>query len=450
MALPPPRQRISPAKIDTRPAKDGSLRYTARIVDPAVSGRGYQTLGTKATEWEAERLIDEAWRRIEQGLPAKEQAAAQFLEANHPRKDRIPFNQFVDEVFLTQLDVRDATRKDYTIAGGHLKNYFGTRPLSDITNPDVRRFIAEFRLDKNGKERAPNTRRKVAQRLRQVFNVAVAEGYIQSAAHPYRADVGRLNRLPSRPASEHENLLPHHVAVTILGVLEKQVKTSDDEVWVREAEFWLRLLDFAMWSGLRLSELLGLTIDDLVDTGEVRVRRQWGWNIHAKQHDDYFTALKSIHASRKVPLRKDLYDRTHTWALRLMEEKAPEALLFPRPTDTGWALWGSPSYFHRKYNEMSAKVYALYVEERKKRGWEAPNTEQVMTQNFHQYRHLYAAICLAEEKFDVNTVSKWLGHHSPAFTYEVYSGLVRSVADDAYRKMRELGAQGGQVDLLKD
>ncbi len=494
MELPPRNQRPFAISIEARQTK-GSKKFYIRITDPAAPDEPPLNFGQKPTRDEA---VAEATRIIV--LFNEGHSLVSLLPKNHPKrkaaaaprtpvsKGDIPLGEFIDDVYLRSLGVRDSTRSDYQVACDHIKNYiyatsadgkplfWKDRPLSSITTDEIHRFNTDYQNDTAGtflikvwrkgervwvlndgtRPHASNTCRKVAQRIRHIFNYAVAYNYLKPEQHPYRSGIGKMNKLPERPSLDTTCPLSHEALDKMLAILKAESRANGE--WGREADFWYHLIGTALWSGLRLSELLGLQRDDLLDHRlRLNVDTQWGWATIKKEvkkkdgekqviAEGVFVTPKSKASVRTVPLEEGVYKQLTEWARKMRKEKAPDELLFPRPLPDAitekkglWGHWGSSSNFHRRFTEMQEKVWGLYLEEMAKNPWEEPFSKKKMIGKFHSLRHAYASICLSELLLDPNSVSAWLGHASVAFTYEVYSGLIDSVHDDAAKKMRNAG-----------
>lgn len=503
MELPPLKDRPFAISIERRSVKNGE-KYYIRIKDP-ISPHKWLNFGQKTTRDEA---VKEAVRLIflyEEQPSERRSLAALLPEAQKKRlpeppkpvgKSDIPLGEFIDDIYLRSLDIRDSTKSDYRGACDRIKNYiyatsadgkplfWKDRPLNSITTDEIHRFNADYQNDTAGtflvrvwrkgervwvlndgtKPHASNTCRKFAQRIRHIFNYAVAYDYLKPEQHPYRPGIGKMNQLPERPSLDTTCPLSHEALDKMLAILNAESRATGE--WGREADFWYHLIGTALWSGLRLSELLGLQRDDLLDHRlRLNVDTQWGWATIKKEvkkkggkkqskeddkpvyiHEGVFVTPKSKASVRTVPLEEGVYKQLTEWAQKMRKEKAPDELLFPRPlpdliTEKKglWGHWGSSSNFHRRFTEMQEKVWGLYLEEMAKKPWEEPFPKKKMIGKFHGLRHTYASICLSELLLDPNSVSAWLGHANVAFTYEVYSGLIDSVHDDAAMKMRNAG-----------
>jgi len=503
--LRPRKDRPLAVGIARRNPKDpNDQRHTLRITDPETKER--LNFGDKPSKNDAVKEAERIFVLYEEGrsllslLPVgnKERKALE-PEPKARAKGDIPLGEFIDDVYLPSLNVEPSTLADYQVACERIKNYVDDvaeldsegnplrwkfKPLNTITNGEIHRFLNAFRsntpekffaktsktdntytLNTGGKRRSKNYQRKVAQRVRHIYTIAVRQGYIPSSEHPYKDE-----RLPKRPSLENDPRLVQEAVEDMLRILKRESERDDwttleDVLWGREAEVWYHLILTAMWSGLRVSELLGLQYTDLLTKSyEVSVDTQWGWNAKKDAHiSERLVGLKSKHSTRAVPMPKPIFTEVWEWAERV-REVTPEELIFPRPSiprpssdnplrQIGWGYWGSSSNFHRKYAEMQDRVWGLYEEDYKKKTAKSgrvtvKHSRSQMMQIFHEYRHLWASICIVTLNLDLMSVYKWAGHHSPAHTAEVYARLVRQVHDKAADKMRGAVIPQKQTSIL--
>ena len=93
-----------------------------------------------------------------------------------PALGRCTFAAWAEEWAATVVDLRPSTRdRDLRAVRVHLVPCFGEMPLAKITNPMVKRFIAEMLA---AGDHAPSTVRKVGQVLAKVMRSAVDAGLI--------------------------------------------------------------------------------------------------------------------------------------------------------------------------------------------------------------------------------------------------------------------------------
>lgn len=454
-------------------------KWTAQIKDPATGKR--ISLGTFEKRAQAKDALADAEDRLRHNEPVREQP--------ENVKGAIPFNEFV-EIFLHsgEIDVAEDTRKQYETACKWMTLYFtkvlrkDTRatnedapaqvrdvapPLNSITAEDIAGFNAWFRYEADpetgehviGKDtgdkllRSANYRRKTAQRVRQLFTVAVKHDYIAASAHPYTRE---RSKLPPPPKEVLRAVLEHKAADKILETLDVLRQKQETETERMEAEYWANLLGCALVSGLRMSEICGLQIKHLKPaTKSIEVEQQWAWNAHGTTRDTLFRPPKSKRSNRNVPLTEANFDTLWRWATYIRQVPSPHDLLFPRPNalrrdasdGSGWGLWGSRSHFTKRYNDMMHVVWDHYLASQKDTPWETmPFSEEQIRVNFHEWRHCFAVACLREGLVDADSVSAWLGHFSAAFTYQVYSRYVGD--EEGNRQKLELAFRRQPPDLF--
>ena len=173
----------------------------------------------------------------------------------------------------------------------------------------------------------------------------------------------------------------------------------------------------ALYTGLRISELLGLTWDDVdFDRGVIHVRAQLSRTHRGEPARR--VAPKTAASVREVPLVAQL--------ARLL---APHELATPFAAGTDWVFATSRGTPYGQRNvarrclTRAAKLAGL-----KEDGWPPLR--------FHDLRHVFASHLIVDLGLDVAQVSRILGHASPTITLSVYTHLF----DDA-RHAREIREQ---------
>jgi integrase len=179
------------------------------------------------------------------------------------------------------------------------------------------------------------------------------------------------------------------------------------------------VLATAVFTGLRQSELLGLTWADVdLDAGIVRVRRQ------LDRGGGGYSEPKTPRAKRDVVLMPSL-------VTVLREHKL--ASVYSGPADPVFATrTGRPLYYR---NLIRALRLALA-----KAGLESDGRPRL---RFHDLRHTYASLLIAQG-LNIAFIANQLGHASPAFTLHVYGGLFDR-AEHASRARDRLEAAFGEM-----
>jgi integrase len=272
---------------------------------------------------------------------------------------------------------------------------FGARRIDSIMPRDVERWVADLGPV------MPSTVKHAIFPLSATMNYARKHRLIQS--NPCQ-DVDRPTRLPTgREKREGHFITRAQVAAVAAKVAET------------EPVYGL-LVRFAAGTGLRRSEIAGLRVRDLPRERprEVRVERM----VERRAGRQWVVQEpKSPRSRRWVPILDDelLHDLGQYLDNHPRRDER-DAQLWPGkfrsgPLNYGGAeLWNAGSFYKHVFVPAVTAV-----------GLPADPHSGV---RFHDLRHTCASQWLADGQ-DMFSVSRWLGHHSIAFTYEVYGHVAK-------------------------
>jgi integrase len=303
-----------------------------------------------------------------------------------------------DTWIAAQTNLRPNTVKIYTWAiEKHIKPRLGDRRIATVTTDDVSDLIAK--LQAAGLK--PWSIRAVMTPLSRILGHSTRRGTIGS--NP----VKRLER-GERPS-------PKKTEMRILNRDEiGRLLASAD------ATLYKPLFSTAVFSGLRVGELLGLTWGDVdFDAGLLHVRKQLDDDTRTR------VELKTEHAVRDVMLIPAL-GRT------LREHR----LASPFSSDVD-LVFCSPVGKGLDRHNVSRRGLAAAV----KKATLAEPTRAKIT--MHQLRHCFASLLVAQG-LNVVFVSRQLGHASPAITLNVYAHLFDQ-AEHATKASAQLEAAFGGI-----
>ena len=272
---------------------------------------------------------------------------------------------------------------------------FGARRIDSITSLDVEQWVAELGPV------MPGTIKHAIFPLSATLNYARKHGLIQS--NPCEV-VDRPKRLPTG----REKREGHFLSRAEVGALAAKVAE-------KEPVYGL-LVRFAAGTGLRRSEIAGLRVRDLrLARREVHIERMaertYPGGVWVVQEP------KSKHSTRGVPiLDDDLLDALDSYLAAHPRRDELDAPLWPAkfrsgPLDyAGDELWNAGSFYKHVFVPAVAAV-----------GLPADPHTGV---RFHDLRHTCGSQWLADG-IDMFSVSRWLGHHSIAFTDAVYAHVAK-------------------------
>jgi integrase len=343
------------------------------------------------------------WRVVDGGLKQARAARAEVI-SKLARGERVApgrqsFAEVADAWLVTKTRLAPRTRQRYDeILRVHLLPRFAARRISDICEDDVLRLIAEAEAAGS----SPGTARKTLVVLSGVLDHAVRRGMI--SANP----VKRLQR-GERPVVERREM-----RILDRDGIGRLLAAADDR--------YRPLLATALFTGLRLGELLGLTWTDIdLAGGLAKVRKQLdrrGARVRPKTE----------RAIREVELMPAL-------ARTLQVHKEQQfALGHARADDFVFCTAiGTPLHYRNVV----------------RRGLDAAVARANLASNprlrFHDLRHTFASLLIAEG-LDVVFVSRQLGHASTSVTLNVYAHLfdrethgrrARAALEDSFGKTLE-------------
>jgi integrase len=282
----------------------------------------------------------------------------------------------------------------------HILPFLGPVRLVDLTAPSVDDF--RNRLRREGRSAV------------MVSKVVTALGGIIAHA----MSLGLAARNPVREANQHgarrQRLAKRHQKRLEVGV---DIPSKDELrlILAHASERWRPLIVTAIFTGLRASELRGLTWKD-VDLAEAVLR--------VRQRADRWDTIgspKSATSAREVPLAPMVVNTLKEW--RLACPKGALGLVFPDDAGKVEALHN----IHRNALGKAQRDAGLCD------SWKAPKY------GMHSLRHAAASLFI-EQGFTPKKVQTLMGHSDIGMTFNVYGHLFPS-QDSDQEAMRQLQAR---------
>jgi integrase len=363
---------VAVASIRKRTWKSGGEVKTAWIADYFDQGR-QRHIKTFERKKDAEAWLVTARGEVARGVHTPENASITIAEAAElwlqtgelEKLERSTLRQYRNHVVL------------------HINPLIGREKLARLSSPMVERF-RDALLKKSSRAMA----RKVLASLKSILGEAQRRGMVaHNAASPVRVDVkkrenGKLTvgrDIPSKAEAQ-----------TILSTA---------------AGRWCPLFATAIFTGMRSSELRGLTWDDVDFERNV---------IHVRQRADHWGAIgapKSAAGDREIPMSPMVANALKEW--RLACPKGPLKLVFPN----------GKGKVENHANIANRGFYALQIEAGIVDGGGKAKY------GIHAMRHFFASWAI-ERGFSPKRVQSLLGHSSIQMTFDVYGHLFPSLEDD--------------------
>lgn len=286
-----------------------------------------------------------------------------IAEAEHDRLERSTIKAYQEHINL------------------HINPFIGPVKLSKLTVPGVNKFIRD--LKDNGRSDA--MLRKARGSLVSMLNCAQQEGWVaQNVA---------INRRKKRNNSRHNK--------------EIEIPTKGDirTILDNAPERWRPLILTAIFTGMRASELRGLSWNDIdLDAGVLRVTQRadaWG----------HIGSPKSKAGRRTISLAPIVANTLREWKLQCA--RGDLNLVFPNNSGgvQDWAF-----FYSKKFKPMLIKC-------------EIVDKDGKPRVTFHALRH-FAASLFIEQGWHPKKVQDAMGHSSITVTYDTYGHLFPTPEDD--------------------
>lgn len=317
-------------------------------------------------------------------------AAVEVNQGTYTAPQKMTVGQWLD---IWQRDylgsLKPATVQSYkAIIKNHVLPALGAVKLSDLHPHMVQGFI-------NGLDLGPSTVRLVYQVLHTALEKAV-----------------RLDYIPKNPAYNCE--LPRRDQAEIHPLDDQQISAL---LMAAKGKLLENMISVALFTGMRLSELLGLTWDAVdFDNGTISVNKQLVRPEHRAA--GLFASTKSG-KSRTITAAPLVIRFLRAQHLQQMEMQLKAGPVWNNPHGLVFTtLTGAP-------------LGQRYVDQLFKRITAAAGLEGV---RFHDCRHTYAVNAIRAGD-DIKTVQCNLGHATAAFTLDRYAHFTEAMQKDSAARM---------------
>lgn len=287
-------------------------------------------------------------------------------------------------------NIKDSTRSSYeSVITNHVSRVFKDMKLEDVTTEDVQLFINSLIIGYQLSEPLkPKTIKNIHGVLHKALEVAVKHKCII-----LNCDEGIVLPAPDKKS-------PTPLTDTQLRKFYSRIEKHE------KRDIFL----FALYTGLRESEIIGLTWDCFdPDECTLNVYRQLSYNRH--EHKFCFTSLKNSKA-RILTLTQQAIDI-------LMNQLGKAASNV------------KDDYIFKNRENKHFTAPAVYNSLKKvMRSIDLPQA------TFHDLRHTHAVLSL-KAGMDIKTLQYNMGHYSAAFTLDVYGHCLDEMRKHGAEKLRD-------------
>lgn len=276
-----------------------------------------------------------------------------------------------------------------------IKKVVGDMDISEITTTTGNNMMTELSRDKEtGAWRSKSYGTKLIRNFKRVMDYALTKGYTKNV-------IGKinLNKNLTEP-SKNDRFLSEECLCDLLKVVEEHPR-------------FRALINIILASGMRQSEALAISIDDLRQSGEF-------YNVYVSKADieveknvyEIVNRLKDDEEPREVSIDKGTYDMVREYYYETMKDK--ECARLKREAGNEKLV------FTNKYGKVINKKtlyrsFVIYLN--KKFG----NEDKV---RLHMLRHCFASLMCDE--IPIELVSEMLGHREVSTTMKFYKSITNS------------------------
>lgn len=316
--------------------------------------------------------------KTKQGFRTKSDAKAYGVELEQKQlngvniADNTSFKNYFYQWYQTYIanHIRDVTKPQYKSTYNHISNYFNNRPLNKITRQDYQNFINELSKQlSNGTIKRINSHCRACVKsaiLDRVINIDFTQNVKTTFNEGQPAKVDYLN------LDEIKRLLSYSI--------ENRIPLKPEQY----------LIFSAIYTGARISELCGLTWDDLHPT-YIDINKSYG-SISRK-----IEKTKNESSVRTVAIPEKMYDY-----LQELKDNGSKFIFYNQSTN-------DVIYTKAVNRTLQKDLQALGIQ---RQGF-----------HFHSLRHSHVAYLLSLG-IDLYAISKRLGHSDTATTSKVYAYLL--------------------------
>lgn len=300
-------------------------------------------------------------------------------------------------------NVRNLTRSSYEgIIKNHLIPYIGNINLIDLKKVDIEKMYSELLLKGRKDNAKGGLSVKTVRNIHLVLHKALEEAYEREYIEKNPASIAKVPTMKSLNVQKREI----------------QVYSKDEQMklinMAKEDKIYGTVVIFALYTGMRKGEILGLQWDDIdFENKTIRINKQltrlknYDSNAETKTKLDIQYNTKTSNSTRIIPM-SDSLENILKGQLQLQKENKRafgnlyqnSKMVFCR--EDGHYL--DPDTVLDKYHKLVEKA-------------------KVKKCTFHALRHTFASRAL-ESNISPKVVSKLLGHSSVQFTLDTYTHVL--------------------------
>lgn len=338
--------------------------------------------------------------KTQQEVAEKLRAATSSIDNGtfqEPRK--ITIEEYAKEYLQTcAITLAQYTQQSYKrILGNHILPALGKVKLTDLTHRQVQAFVATLSAKKG---LSAKTVRNIHGVLHSMLEAAVRDEILLR-------NVSEKCRLPRVTQTQVKAITTAELGRFLQAI---------------EGEPFRNIFFVDIFSGLRISEILGLRWNDVdFENGCIYVRQQLMQN-QERGDFSYFLAAPKEGKQRKVILANAVLDAIHKQHIHQLKQRIAAGELWDNNFDLVFTNdFGRPLNRRTVYKHLKRVLRDCGMGD----------------YTFHSLRHSFATISL-ENGDDIKTVQTNLGHYAASFTLKTYVHVSDQMQRNSAARMQEL------------
>lgn len=347
-----------------------------------------------------------------------------------PRKlpeHKYTMNDFWEKYLSTKCNIAESTLVSYIyLYNTHIREDLGHRLVTMILSSDIRQFYVKKVSEGLGLSSIQN----IANIVEPVLEIAASDGFIDR--NPAKGVVNDFRRRRDWEAKHVEALT------------EKEQEALVDFVASSyEYRGALPILTVFLGTGMRAGELCGLTWNDVdFERNVISVNKTLNYGTSLSGSCRFYISFpKTKKGVRDIPMFTDVRETLQKMYDRREDFNPDFQPVIDGYTDFVFRDLRGAVYKLEQLNRLWKKIIRDYNEQ-ETRTAEEENRKPVLLPHFscHVLRHTFCTR-LCEQKVNIKSVQKWMGHAFPDTTIRVYLSCTEE------RSQIEMEAIDGKIKL---
>nr|WP_026681371.1 site-specific integrase [Priestia megaterium] len=346
-------------------------------------GKTWQYTISRIVNGKSKPIRKGGYRTKKEAQVAASEIESELRKGVVPHLKLEPFDRYFEEwLNLYKTNISNNTLERYKNTLQTVKDYFGDKPIQQITKRSYQSFLNEY-----ADGHAKSTVRKLNTHIRACVRDAIDEGIIRT---DFTRNVIFSGQESKRSDQKHLN---YQESLKLLNEIYKRLNKS--------LGYYLLLL--GLTSGMRFGEIVGLTRKDFdFDNNEITISKTWGYT---KKMEEGFGKTKNENSNRVIKMD----ERTMVAFNNLFDSM---------PDNIHRLVFFSPQSKYKVISNNAANKLLNTV----------LDDLDIESITVHGLRHTHASV-LIYQKISIYYVSERLGHSDIDTTMNHYAHLLKELRE---------------------